>query len=304
MSSPTNAAIEGLQVAGMGINDKYLTPYIESYNLTIEKQMGTHDAVQVAYVGDVGKHLDSRGTYNQPSTFIVPGANQYTYSPFPDLGLDGAWLVTSGSSMYNSLQAVYNHQISAGLNVTANYTYGHCMTDEADISERIPYRAQFLAGFGIAGDYTKCDDDAKSVFHSSGAYDLPFGREGISLVGATREPNRWRMEPELHLYLSERPAVYRSQRRRDSAVSTADADIPEISIPGQRPSHWPNASAFATPPAYDGSANDYEGIAPPGPNQMQSRGPSFFNIDRRSQRTSPLKANRPTCNSARRVQPD
>ena len=83
ISSPTNATIEGIQVAGMGINDKYLTPYIETYNLTLQKQLGTHDTIQLAYVGDVGRHLDNRGTYNQPGTFIVPGANQYAYSPFP-----------------------------------------------------------------------------------------------------------------------------------------------------------------------------------------------------------------------------
>lgn len=282
ISSPANATIEGLQVAGMGISDKYLTPYIESYNLTIEKQLGTHDAVQVAYVGDVGKHLDSRGTYNQPSTFIVPGANQYTYSPFPDLGLDGAWLVTSGSSMYNSLQAVYNHQISAGLNVTANYTYGHCMTDEADISERIPYRAQFLAGFGVAGDYTTCNDDAKSVLHVSGGYDLPFGQGKEFLSSASRAENEIIGGWSLNYIFSDQSG---QPFTVPSAVATsggfsADANITGNQYAGGKTvSHWLNASAFATPPIYDGSANDDQGLAPLGPKQMQSRGPSFFNID-------------------------
>jgi Carboxypeptidase regulatory-like domain/TonB dependent receptor len=282
ISSPTNATIEGLQVAGMGINDKYLTPYIESYNFTIEKQMGTHDAVQVAYVGDVGKHLDSRGTYNQPSTFIVPGANQYTYSPFPDLGLDGAWLVTTGKSMYNSLQAVYDHQISAGLNVTVNYTYGHCMTDEADISERIPYRAQFLAGFGVAGDYTTCNDDAKSVFHASGGYDLPFGQGKEFLSSISHAENEIIGGWSLNYIFSDQSG---QPFTVPSAVATsggftADANITGNQYAGAKSvSHWLNASAFTTPPIYDGSANDDQGLAPLGPKQMQSRGPSFFNID-------------------------
>jgi hypothetical protein len=282
ISSPTNATIKGLQIAGMGINDKYLTPYIESYNLTLEKQVGTHDAIQLAYVGDVGRHLDTRGTYNQPSTFIVPGANQYAYSPFPDLGLLGAWLVTTSTSSYNSMQAVYNHQISAGLNVTANYTYGHCMTDEADISERIPYRAQFLNGFGIAGDYTTCNDDAKSVFHASGGYDLPFGAGKEFLGSLSHAENQivggWSLN-YIFTYQSGQPFTVPSAVATSGGF-TADADIVGNQYASAKTvNHWLNASAFATPPIYDGSAGDDQGFAPLGPTQMQSRGPSFFNID-------------------------
>lgn len=282
ISSPTNATIEGIQVAGMGINDKYLTPYIESYNLTLEKQLGTHDAVQLAYVGSVGRHLDSRGTYNQPSTFIVPGANQYAYSPFPDLELDGAWLVTTGVSSYNSLQAVYNRQISAGLNVTANYTYSHCLTDQADIAERIPYRAQFLAGFGIAGDYTTCNNDAKSAFHASGSYDLPFGQGKEFLSSLSHAANEIIGGWSLNYIFSDQSG---QPFTVPSAVATsggfgADAEIVGNQYAGAKTvSHWLNASAFRTPPIYDGSSNDDQGFAPLGPKQMQSRGPSFFNID-------------------------
>lgn len=292
ISSPANATIKGLQIAGMGIDDKYQTPYIESYNLTLEKQLGRRDAIQVAYVGSVGRHLDSRGTYNQPSTFIVPGANQYLYSPFPDLGLQGAWLVTTSTSSYNSLQVAYNRQIATGLNVTANYTYGHCMTDEADISERIPYRAQFLAGFGIPGDYTTCNDDAKHVFHASGSYDLPFGqgRQFLSSVG--RGTNQiiggWTVN-YIITDQSGQPFTVPSAVATSGGF-TADAEIVGNQYSGAKTvNHWLNASAFKTPPIYDGSPDDDQGFAPLGPTQMQSRGPSFFNIDSSVSKNFPLR---------------
>jgi hypothetical protein len=292
ISSPANATIEGLQVAGMGINDKYLTPYIESYNLTVQKQVGTHDSIQLAYVGDVGRHLDSRGTYNQPSTFILPGANNYPYSPFPDLGLKGAWLVTTGTSSYNSMQAVYNHQISAGLTVTANYTYSHCLSDEADISEGLPYRAQFLAGFGIAGDYTTCVDDAKHVFHATGGYDLPFGSGKEFLSNANRTVKQivggWALN---YIFSAQSGQPFTVA----SAVSTTGGFTSDANIVGNQyagaktVSHWLNAAAFANPPSYDGSANDDQGFAPLGPKQNQSRGPGFFNIDASIFKNLPLK---------------
>jgi hypothetical protein len=282
ISSPTNATIKGLQVAGMGIGDKYLTPYVQSYNLTIEKQLGTHDAIQIAYVGDVGRHLDSRGTYNQPSVFIVNGSNQYNYSPFPDLGLDGAWLVTTGTSSYNSMQAVYNHQTSYGLDLTANYTYGHCMTDESDISENIPYRAQFLAGFGIPGDYTTCNDDARHVFHASGGYNLPFGQGKQVFSSANHVENEivggWSLN-YIFTFQSGQPFTVPSAITTSGAF-TADAKIVGDQYAGAKTvNHWLNASAFGNPPVYDGSADDDQGFAPLGPKMMQSRGPSFFNID-------------------------
>ncbi|MBT9332325.1 TonB-dependent receptor [Paracidobacterium acidisoli] len=282
ISSPANATIEGLQVAGMGINDKYQTPYVESYNLTVEKQLSRRDAVQIAYVGDVGKHLDSRGTYNQPSTFIAPTANQYSYSPFPDLGLKGAWLVTTGVSSYNSMQAVYNRQVSTGLNITANYTYSHCMSDQADISEGLPYRAQFLAGFGTKGDYTTCVDDARHVFHASGSYDLPFGHGREFFSSANHAANEviggWNLD-YIFSYQSGQPFTVPSAVATSGGF-TADADITGDQYANAKSvKHWLNASAFTTPPVYDGSANYDQGFAPLGPKQMQSRGPGFFNID-------------------------
>ena len=38
------------------------------------------------------------------------------------------------------------------------------------------YRAEWLPGFGIKGDYGLCDSDATDLCHVAGTYDLPFGR--------------------------------------------------------------------------------------------------------------------------------
>ena len=38
------------------------------------------------------------------------------------------------------------------------------------------YRAQWLPGFGIKGDYGLCDADATNLVHVAGTYNLPFGR--------------------------------------------------------------------------------------------------------------------------------
>jgi hypothetical protein len=241
ISSPANASIKGIQVAGMGTGDNYQTPYMESYNLTVQKQLGSHDSVQLAYVGDIGQHLDSRGTNNQPSIFLPSGTGQAAYSPFPDLALESAWLSTNGHSMYNSMQAVYNHEVSLGLNLTANYTWSKCMTDAADISERLPPRAQFLPGFGIASEYSTCIDNANQTFHASGSYDLPFGTGKQFLSSASHAENLiiggWALNG-IFAYQTGQPFTIPSANNVPSGMS-ADANIVGNQYEGAKtPSAW------------------------------------------------------------------
>jgi hypothetical protein len=282
ISSPANASIKGIQVAGMGTGDNYQTPYMESYNLTVQKQLGSHDSVQLAYVGDIGQHLDSRGTNNQPSIFLPSGTGQAAYSPFPDLALESAWLSTNGHSMYNSMQAVYNHEVSLGLNLTANYTWSKCMTDAADISERLPPRAQFLPGFGIASEYSTCIDNANQTFHASGSYDLPFGTGKQFLSSASHAENLiiggWALNG-IFAYQTGQPFTIPSANNVPSGMS-ADANIVGNQYEGAKtPSAWLNKNAFQTPPLITSVGETDLGFAPLGPKQMQSVGPTFFNID-------------------------
>jgi hypothetical protein len=38
------------------------------------------------------------------------------------------------------------------------------------------YRAPYVAGYGIGADYALCDIDVRRVLHTSGTYELPFGK--------------------------------------------------------------------------------------------------------------------------------
>ena len=147
LSSAATANPSGANLAGRVFN--YDTPYTEAFNLTVQKQLDRYDSIQVAYVGDVGRHLDARGTFNDPSEIAPPGTNYQSLIPFPDFALESAYLTTNGTSSYNSLQVVYTHQLGAGLSVLANYTYSKCMTDQGAITDGITYRAQWLPGFGL-----------------------------------------------------------------------------------------------------------------------------------------------------------
>ena len=112
LGDPTSVNARGISLAGRQCN--FQTPYSQTSNLTFQYQLDNHDAVQVGYVGTLGRHLDILGSHHSPSQALAPGANIFTAISFPDFSPNSAYESTNGSSNYNSLQAVYNRELSHG----------------------------------------------------------------------------------------------------------------------------------------------------------------------------------------------
>ena len=95
----------------------------------------------------------------------------------PDFAPNSTYETTNGASNYNALQAIYEHQLSAGLSLLANYTWSKCRSDQRTQAKNAAnYRAPWLPNFGIKADYALCDVDAADVIHVAGTYSLPVGR--------------------------------------------------------------------------------------------------------------------------------
>jgi hypothetical protein len=146
-------------------------------------------------VGTLGRHLDTQSSQNSPSAIIPPGTSIYDptvpgHVPFPAFGVEPQFVSSTSTSNYNSFQAVFEHQISTGLTVLANYTFSKCLSDARSVEGAnsaayggpfynftfTPYRAEWLPGFGKRGDYGLCAADTAQVVHASGTYYLPFGK--------------------------------------------------------------------------------------------------------------------------------
>lgn len=181
LSDPTINSGQGLNLYGRQYD--FQTPYVQTSNLTIQDQFTAHDAVQIGYVGTLGRHLDNLGYNNSPTVILPPGTNPQNYVPFKDFSRNATYETTNGKSTYNSMQLTYEHQMASGLSLLANYTYSKCMNNQhTQASQNSQYRAEWLPGFGINKDYGLCDTDAANVVHFSGTYELPVGH-GHSLLG-------------------------------------------------------------------------------------------------------------------------
>jgi hypothetical protein len=263
----------------------YHTPLIQTENLTVEDQFTSHDALQVGYVGTQGRHLDILGTSNSNSVILPPGTNTQLYIPYPYMARNGTYETTNANTSYNSMQITYQHQMSFGLLVLANYTLSRCTGDQhapQNSEFNSGYRAQWLAGFGIKGDYGLCDADATNLWHAATTYGLPFGRGkqfGSSMNrAADLIVGGWEING-FYTFQSGQPLTVTCP-----VATTADFNCAANVVPGQNLyagphnyTQWLSPSAFAQPPtATQVGQVDY---SPLGGEIQQVRGPHFNNLD-------------------------
>ncbi len=286
LQNPVNVPGNGVSLFGRQYN--FQTPYTETFNLAVQDQFTHHDSVQIAYVGTSGRHLDSLGSTNSPTAILPPGTSIYDttipgHIPFPDFAPNSQFQTTNGSSSYNSMQATYQHQLSLGLTLLGNYTFAKCLTDQRTISGNNPgFRAEWLPGFGINGDYGLCDSDTAQVTHISGTYDLPFGRGRQFLSKDNRVVDQfiggWKTN-FIFTHQSGQPFTIGCPVGTTSDFGCFADTVPGVDLYARNrgPAQWLNAAAFTQPPIATviGQTN----FAPLGGSVNQARGPGFSNTD-------------------------
>ena len=193
VSVTTNTAL--LNAAAPAIVSHQLsnpTPSVQSYNLDIERQLGT-GLIEIAYAGSHSIHLTFAYNPNevQPGT---PGVNNAGSTAsrrlIQPLNNISTWVQEDeiNASNYNSLQVKFTERYSHGLTALVAYTY----------SKSLDYGGSAASGGGSAGNpqtvtclkcgYGASGFDQKHRFVTSAAYELPFGA-GKSF--ATHGPAAW-----------------------------------------------------------------------------------------------------------------
>lgn len=281
LSDPTLNSGQGLNLYGRQYD--FQTPYVQTENLTIQKEISRNNSVQVGYVGTQGRHLDNLGYTNSPTKILPPSVNPQPYVPFPSFARNSIYETTNAASSYNSLQATYEHETSHGLYILANYTYSKCLSDQhTQASQNHQYRAEWLPGFGIKRDYAVCDTDATHLVHLAGSYDLPFGRGRALMSNASRPEEAlfggWVVN-FIFSYQSGQPFTVSCPTATTSDYGCF-ADVVNGAKMYAGPhnyTQWLNPAAFSEPPV--ATAIGQSDFAPLGGGGQQARGPSYTNLD-------------------------
>ncbi len=162
----------------MTIQDLVLkVPVAWNWNVTFQKELPKSTAVEVAYVGTRGNHLQRKRNINQlvPGTIQAnPGVNANALRPFRGFGILGI-SETSGSSRYDSLQVAVEKRPTTGLSFGLAYTLSKSTDNSSNLTDTLPNAYDDRGYFGLS-DF---DRTHVLIFHYT--YQLPFLRGNTSL---------------------------------------------------------------------------------------------------------------------------
>jgi Carboxypeptidase regulatory-like domain len=165
---------------------KNLKPAItQEFSLTTEYQIASRSTFQIGYVGILGHHLTDPFWGNQDPAAGVPG-------PYDNVVGEGGVLKitqTESASNYNGLQAVFRQHLTAGLELTANYTYSKSLTDDIGfygVSNNNGNQYYQQNAYDMRSEWGPAGTDTRHNISVTGVYDLPFGRG--KLIGANWNP--------------------------------------------------------------------------------------------------------------------
>jgi hypothetical protein len=163
------------------IESEFKPAYIQHWNLTVQRQLTSAMAIELAYVGNVGRRLQGGFDLNQAVfTKDASRANTNARRPFSSFG-SGLQVSSAFNSSYNGLQATLTHQLNRGLSFQTSYTWSKAI-DETTApttfflfpgqTSRIQDVRNFSADRGLSAF------DLRHRFVTSFVYELPFLREG------------------------------------------------------------------------------------------------------------------------------
>jgi hypothetical protein len=176
----TPLAVNASNLSLQGLQFDYKTPRTLAANLSVQYSLTPTLSAQVGYVLTWVNNLQVGIGNNHVTQLLPSGTNTQTYRPFQDFSEGASYQVTQGRSVYNGLQTKLEQQFSNGLTYLVTYTYSKTLSDAGDLlngGSTGSNRAPAVPGFGLSNEWGPADFDIRHVFHLSGGYELPFGKD-------------------------------------------------------------------------------------------------------------------------------
>jgi hypothetical protein len=149
----------------------YRNAYVQSWNLTLEREIGLGFVVRSSYAGSKGTAL-AVGRELNPAVYLDGSTTATTNQRrlfAPNLG-STTILEPSGNSTFHALQLTAERRFSNGFSILANYQFSKAIDDSSNGKSNGQSRTNpFNQGF----DKGPADFDRKHVFNFSGLWELP-----------------------------------------------------------------------------------------------------------------------------------
>ena len=151
------------------------TQYLQTYSLTVEREIGKGTVIEAAFAGSKGTHLQRRYDLNQP------GRNREDRTLRPYSGF-GTINITSDSSnsIYNSGALTVRRRFSRTLSMRASYTYAKSIDESSNTGGTIQYNfSSAQDSRNLKSERGRSDFDIGHSFTSSMVWSPRLGRNVV-----------------------------------------------------------------------------------------------------------------------------
>jgi hypothetical protein len=240
----------------------FSTPYVEQWNLNVERQLAGNFVAQVGYTGSEAHKLFFPVNVNQ----AFPGLGSVnSRRPYQGVG-NITYYAPLVNSTYNAMIAKIERRFSKGLSLLASYTFGHSIDgggNEHDTGDVTPQDVRDLRAQKGSSNF-----DVRNRFVVSGVYAVPFGRSGGVVAHVIRD---WQFSG-IFSAQGGQPFTPTLSTDPSSTGTTAHPNrLGDGNLPSDQRSvsHWFDTQAFVAPPCvcFGNSGRDI------------LRGPGFQDLD-------------------------
>jgi len=160
-------------------------PYIQSWMLSVQRELATNTVLEVAYTGNHSLRLPIIGDYNQAAP-NAPGGTLGVQARRPDQAFGAiTWVDPAGNNNYNGLSARLEHRFSHGLYFLNSFTWSKAMGDSEQALEY--YSTNTAANpqniYNLHQEFGPTSFDVKLINVTSIVYDLPVFKDRALLGG-------------------------------------------------------------------------------------------------------------------------
>ncbi len=155
--------------------------YVESYFLSVQRQLAKNTVLDIAYVGNHGVKLQGFLNANQKNPSILNATGGFT-RPFANWPSDITAAVNEFYSHYDSLQVRYEQRLNGGLTLLNSFTWEHSL-DNASASLEANTPSPQDAN-NVRADYGQSDYNLPVANITSLIYELPVGHGRRFLANA------------------------------------------------------------------------------------------------------------------------
>ncbi|MGH9840448.1 MAG: TonB-dependent receptor domain-containing protein [Blastocatellia bacterium] len=153
------------------------TPYLQTFNLNVQRELPWNMVVEVGYLGTLGHKLGFPGSHsiNQVPPDKITTGNVQRLRPFPQFTNVTIHSQTIGNSNYHGMNIKFEKRMSAGLQFTTNYTWSKAIDDVTSRNE-IGGSGAFQNQYDRQSDRGLSGNHIAHRFINSTVWDLPFGK--------------------------------------------------------------------------------------------------------------------------------